>query len=155
NSPASLTYAGAAAGAPYDGTSPLYGVAQYGGQNDKGAAFELTPSTKGNWSESVLYDFCSQPACADGAYPAYDLLLDTNGNLFGVTSKVAFKLSPSRGSTWKETVLHTFCSALDCADGDQPSGGLIMDAGGNLFGVTALGGNPGCPGGDSCGVLYK
>src|SRR5206468_2246383 len=84
--PASLTYAGAASGAPYDGTSPLYGVAEFGGKNGKGVAFQLTPKPRAQWSEHVLYDFCARPACADGTDPAFDLLLDANGNLFGVTS---------------------------------------------------------------------
>jgi uncharacterized repeat protein (TIGR03803 family) len=160
--PASLTYPGAAGGAPYDGVSPLYGVAEFGGENGKGVAFELMPSGHA-WSERVLYDFCTQPDCADGADPAFDLLLDKSGNLFGVTAAgggagdpgVVFKLSPAGGSRWDETVLHAFCSTADCADGDRPSGGLVIDATGNLFGLTAEGGKSGCPGGRSCGVLYK
>jgi len=66
-------------------------------------------------------DSCAQAECTDGANPAFDLLLDTAGTLFGVTTDdgggsnpgVVFKLSPSPGPTWKETVLHTFCSAQD------------------------------------------
>ena len=68
---------------------------------------------------------------------------------------VVFKLSPAPGSTWKETVLHTFCSTDNCADGHTPSGGLTMDASGNLFGVTSFGGNPQCRGDLGCGVAYK
>jgi uncharacterized repeat protein (TIGR03803 family) len=126
-------------------------------------AFSLTPKPNGRWSERVLYDFCAKSACADGADPAFDLLLDASGNLFGVTADggaggkpgIVFKLSPVPGSIWKETVLHTFCSAADCADGQSPSGGLVMDAAGNLFGVTAFGGNAQCRGGLGCGVLYE
>jgi uncharacterized repeat protein (TIGR03803 family) len=158
----SLTYKGAATGAPYDGTSPLYGVAQFGGKNGKGIAFELTPKARGHWAERVIYDFCAEPDCTDGANPAHDLLFDTAGTLFGVTSGggghdsgVVFKLSPSPGSAWKENVLHSFCSAQDCADGNTPSGGLIMDATGNLFGVTAFGGYLPCRGGIGCGTAYK
>lgn len=160
--PASLTYAGAAAGAPYDGVSPLYGVAEFGGENGRGVAFEVTPSGQ-MWPERVLYDFCGQSDCADGADPAFDLLLDNAGNLYGVTAAgggssdpgVVFKLSPTENFRWDETVLHAFCSDPDCTDGDRPSGGLVMDAAANLFGLTANGGNPGCPGFRSCGVLYK
>src|SRR5206468_3295053 len=111
--------------------------------------FSLKSRPRGQWSERVLYDFCAQPACADGTNPAFDLLLDPNGNLLGVTqgggvvenAGVVFKLSPAPGSIWKETVLHAFCSAADCGDGQSPSGGLVMDAAGNLFGVTNFGGN--------------
>jgi uncharacterized repeat protein (TIGR03803 family) len=66
-----------------------------------------------------------------------------------------FKLSPASGSAWKETVLHAFCSAQDCADGRIPSGGLVMDAARTLFGVTAFGGNPQCRSGLGCGVIYE
>ncbi len=161
-SPASLTYAGAASGAPYDGVSPLYGVAEFGGKNGKGVAFRLTPRPQGRWPERVLHDFCAKPACADGANPAFDLLLDANGDLFGVTTDfdihnpgAVFKLSRGQGSRWNETVLHTFCSSQDCADGQTPGGGLVMDAAGNLFGVTHFGGNPICRAGLGCGVAYK
>jgi len=163
-SPASLTYAGAASGAPYDGVSPLYGLAQYGGANGKGVAFQLTPKARGQWAERVVYGFCAQAGCADGSNPAHDLLLDASGNLFGVTSGggghnnagTVFKLSPTGGARSHETVLHAFCSAKNCADGNGPSGGLVMDAAGNLFGVTALGVNSAleCFQGNGCGVLY-
>lgn len=161
--PASLTYAGAATGEPYDGVSPLYGVAEFGGKNGSGAAFVLKPKAQGRWSEQVIYNFCSQADCADGSHPAHDLLLDSGGNLLGVTrgggvasdAGVVFKMSPAPGSGWKETVLHAFCSMADCADGKAPSGGLVVDSNGNLFGLTAYGGNPDCSSGLGCGVAYK
>jgi len=163
--PAALTYAGAASGASYDGTSPLYGVAEFGGANAGGVAFSLKPVRKGPWTEHVLYDFCAQADCADGIDPAQELLLDAGGNLYGVANGgvendagVVFRLSPPQaGKDWTETVLHAFCSLADCVDGKAPSGGVIMDAAGNLFGVTLFGGNMNqwCRSGLGCGVLYK
>ncbi len=41
------------------------------------------------------------------------------------------------------TTLHTFCSTKGCRDGIQPSAGLVMDANGNLYGTTFLGGKGG------------
>lgn len=41
------------------------------------------------------------------------------------------------------TTLHTFCSTKGCKDGVQPSAGLVMDANGNLYGTTFLGGKRG------------
>ena len=164
-SPASLTYAGAASGVPYDGTSPLYGVAEFGGANAGGVAFSLKPAQKGPWTEHVLYEFCSQANCADGVDPAQELLFDAGGNLYGVANGgiandtgVVFKLSPSQvGKRWTQTVLHAFCSLANCMDGKAPSGGVIMDGAGSLFGVTLFGGNMNqwCRGGLGCGVLYK
>jgi uncharacterized repeat protein (TIGR03803 family) len=163
SAPAALTYAGAASGAPYEGTSPLYGIAEFGGQNAHGTVFRLKPTSKGQWLARTLYSFCAQAGCADGATPAHDLLLDASGNLYGVTGAgggtgnpgVVFKLSPSPNASWHETVLHAFCSAQDCADGQSPSGGLVLDNAGTLFGVTAFGGNAGCRGDLGCGVVYK
>jgi hypothetical protein len=41
----------------------------------------------------------------------------------------------------KETVLYSFCSAANCADGLLPESNLLQDWQGNLYGVTIFGGN--------------
>jgi len=104
--------------------------------------------------EKVLHRFCSEYGCEDGRYPS-DLILDAAGNLYGTTFYggtnnfgVVFQLRPNADGTWSEKVLHNFCSLQDCADGAYPSSGLIFDAAGNLYGVTA--------GGDAAGaVVYQ
>jgi uncharacterized repeat protein (TIGR03803 family) len=60
----------------------LYGIMQIGGANNSGTIFKLTPSG----TLTTLYSFCSQPACADGQYPAAGLVQATNGNLYGTTA---------------------------------------------------------------------
>jgi uncharacterized repeat protein (TIGR03803 family) len=60
----------------------LYGVMEIGGANNGGTIFRMTPSG----TLTTLYSFCSQPACADGQYPAAGLVQDTNGNLYGTTA---------------------------------------------------------------------
>jgi uncharacterized repeat protein (TIGR03803 family) len=50
---------------------------------------------------------------------------------------VVFKLSPS-ASGWKETILHAFNS--NGVDGNNPSGTLVQDGVGNLYGATGSGG---------------
>ncbi|HSC19858.1 MAG TPA: choice-of-anchor tandem repeat GloVer-containing protein [Rhizomicrobium sp.] len=155
----SLTYAGASSGSPWDGSSPLYGVTGDGGQNGKGSVFSLVPN--GNqWAVSDLYDFCSQQNCPDGEGPSGGLLLAASGQLYGTTVEggtrgggVAFQLSGS-GDQWTESTLYNYCSQKNCSDGDSPFGNLAGDASGNLFGVTAAGGQ--CkryP--EGCGVLFQ
>jgi uncharacterized repeat protein (TIGR03803 family) len=77
----------------------------------------------------------------DGAYPAYGgLLADAAGNLYGTTNQggpanagVVFKIDPNGN----ETILYSFAGGMDGAD---PTGSLLRDSSGNLYGVTAGGG---------------
>lgn len=125
-----------------DGAGNFFGTTYYGGLG-YGTVFELSPDGGGGWNESVLYRFCSAQNCTDGARPNYSpVIFDGAGNLYGTTfeggtsgSGVVFKLSPA-GKTWTESVLYSFCSAQDCADGEYPTNGLIADAAGNLYGVS-------------------
>jgi len=60
----------------------LYGIMQVGGANGSGTIFKITLSG----TLTTLYNFCSQPACADGQYPAAALVQATNGNFYGTTA---------------------------------------------------------------------
>ena len=143
---AGLTYAGASSGSPYDGVSPLYGTTYLGGSKSYGTAYALTPGKYG-WTERVLYTFCSQANCADGAEPDAPLTLDAKGNFYGTTSHMAqndsgtvFQLSKRHGQ-WSQTVLYSFCPGGDCTDGKEPSmESLQIDAAGALMGTTERGG---------------
>jgi uncharacterized repeat protein (TIGR03803 family) len=82
----------------------------------------------------------------DGKIPVSSVIFDKVGNLYGTTSSggmygqgVVFELSPEGGS-WTETVLHSFGGYL--GDGISPRGDMIFDPAGNLYGTTAVGGNP-------------
>ena len=79
----------------------------------------------------MLYSFTGTK---DGQNPQGGLIIDSAGNLYGVTSLIVFKLSPKG----KLTVLHTFAGGPN--DGASPQGGLIMDSAGNLYGTTSGGG---------------
>jgi uncharacterized repeat protein (TIGR03803 family) len=140
------------AGLIRDSAGNLYGTTNRGGANKGGTVFKL--DTAGQ--ETVLYSFCSETNCTDGADPDAGLIQDTAGNLYGVTDRggantsadggvgggTVFKLAISAqpGGGWTETVLYSFCSESNCTDGDQPSAGLIQDADGNLYGTTIYGG---------------
>jgi len=93
--------------------------------------------------ESVLYSFCAQTNCTDGDGPQAGVVFDQRGNLYGTTVNggaygrgVVFKLTPKG----KETVLYSFCADINCTDGYGPSGGLVLDQKGNLYGTAQYGG---------------
>jgi uncharacterized repeat protein (TIGR03803 family) len=131
-----LTYAGAASGQYYDGTSPLYGTAS-------NAIFSITPGGK-HPKEKVIYNVCNQQNCPGSGTPLY---IDGEGNIYGTTTNggqsndgTVFELSPN-GSGYTETTLYNFCAQANCADGEEPYGGVIMDSTGNLIGTASDGGS--------------
>ncbi len=149
-------------GLTFDGAGKLYGTTQSGGALGKGTVFQLSPGTGGTWSNAVLYSFAG--GTADGSAPLSSVVFDTAGNLYGTTygggGKSAggygtvFELTPGTGGTWSETVLRTFYSSSDGSTG--PGGGypyssVVLDAAGNVYGTTSLGGStpPGA------GVVFK
>jgi uncharacterized repeat protein (TIGR03803 family) len=125
----------------------LYGTTDGGGENCQagggcGTVFSLDSKTG---TESVLYSFCAQQNCTDGAAPLAGLV-DVKGMLYGTTSLggvcqetfcgTVFALDVKTGA---ESVLHSFCSQENCADGSQPFAGLI-NVKGTLYGTTFSGG---------------
>jgi uncharacterized repeat protein (TIGR03803 family) len=134
----------------------LYGETVGGGQFGHGTLFELVPNgDKTVWQELVLHSFCIDANCTDGREPyAENIALDASGNLYGTTSEggyqpshcytindcgVLFKFNTS-GARSHETILHSFCAKMNCADGGYLRSGPIVDANGRLFGTTAFGG---------------
>ena len=96
-------------------------------------------------TETVLYSFCPQGDCTDGAVNIDGVIMDGVGNLYGTTIQggandkgTVFELTPS-STGWNEKVLYSFCSQSNCTDGYNPSG-LILDGAGNLYGTTIYGG---------------
>jgi len=97
--------------------------------------------------ETVLYNFCSQPNCVDGANPASSLMPDGAGNFYGTTQLgganmdgTVYKLSPNGTGGYNESVLYSFCSVQNCADGSYPYSYVAFDGHGNLYGTTYYGG---------------
>jgi uncharacterized repeat protein (TIGR03803 family) len=124
------------AGMIADKSGNLYGTTRSGGSNAGGTIFEIQNSGK----ETVLYNFCSQPNCADGAGPRATLSADGVGNFYGTTqgggdsnNGTVFRLAPNDA----ETVLYSFQGGND---GYWPIGGVVGDNKGNLFGTTEFGG---------------
>ena len=145
------------AGLTFDSAGNLYGATQNGGDTvgcgggtGCGVVFELSPSSSG-WTETVLHTFVNDGS--DGLVSGAPVTFDTAGNLYGSTLfggshgfGTVFQLSPSTG--WSETILHNFTGNQD---GWSPTGELVLDGSGNIFGVTQLGGTSPC----LCGVVFE
>lgn len=139
-------------GLVFDTAGNLYGVAN-------GVVYTLAP-VSGGWQESVIYTFSGG---TDGGDPLFTPIFDGAGNLYGTTSTggslgcgVVYKLSPTSGGVWKETVLYSFAGGKD---GCNPGlGNLVSDAAGNLYGSNAAGGNvttQSCQNTSGCGVIFE
>jgi len=137
------------AGLIFDKNGSLYGTTKVGGAHGGGIVFKLTPKGK----ETILYNFCEEQGCADGAAPVAAVVLDQKGNLYGTTAGggeprdggVVFKLTPEG----RETVLYSFCWQNNCVDGTNPSAGVVFDQNGNMYGTTLNGGE------HYAGVVFK
>jgi uncharacterized repeat protein (TIGR03803 family) len=147
------------------GTTNLGGVPKDGCEftDGCGAVYKLRLHN-GFYLQKVLYSFCAQKGCADGAFPIGSLVEDTAGNLYGVTSNygkhgygTVFRISPKG----KYKVLHAFCAKESCADGGNPSStsavltyagassGAAYDGVSPLYGTTYVGGNA------NAGTIFK
>jgi uncharacterized repeat protein (TIGR03803 family) len=141
----------------FDAAGNIYGITNAGGTNcldnyGCGTVYKLSPTTFGEWKETILYSFCSTgdpTTCPDGAAPSAGLITDGDGNLYGTTGEggtggvgIVFRLSPPsiQGGSWTETVLWTF--SLDLGNGRGSGyGKLNMDETGNLYGTSPGGGS--------------
>jgi len=139
-----------AASLTMDKRGNLYGTTQHGGGTTNcyqgcGTVFKLTRSGQ----ETVLHSFGVKPG--DGIQPLAGLVLDDRGNLYGTTFLggavgvgTVFKLTPEGA----ETVLHSFSTDQD---GNLPTGSLMRDTVGNLYGTTTSGGING----NTAGIVFK
>ncbi len=129
-----------------DAAGNLYGTAFQGGSG-YGVVFQLMLNTNGRWIEKVLHSFVNAPA----GNPVAGLVMDATGNLYGTTMLGVtetscgggcgslFKLSPA-STGWTYKVVHQFGRGTD---GFHPTGDLILDASGNMYGTTLAGGAQG------------
>jgi uncharacterized repeat protein (TIGR03803 family) len=131
-----------------DAAGNLYGTTYDGGTHGIGCVFRLDPAGK----LTVLHSFSGG---SDSSDPAGHIIMDRAGNLYGTTYAafdtqgygIVFKLDRAGNLT----VLYNFTQP---ADGEYPNS-LIMDAAGNLYGVTLGGGTgSGCYYG-GCGTVFK
>jgi uncharacterized repeat protein (TIGR03803 family) len=137
-----------------DAQGNLYGTTLGGGTSNMGTVYEVTKSGK----ERILHSFTGAP---DGADPAATLFLDSDGLFYGTTYSggdvscvgatygcgTIFQIDKSGN----EKVLYSFNGS---SDGAEPTGNVIPDSSGNLYGTTSRGPEYGCPV-RNCGTMWK
>jgi uncharacterized repeat protein (TIGR03803 family) len=147
----------------FDSAGNLYGATTFGGGKGTtcnplyqycGTVFELSPPQQkgGKWTERVLHSFAGG---TDGANPNGGLVLGSDGTVYGSASSggnqgcktsysvgcgTIFELTTLRNkaAVQSERILHRFKGYPH--DGSSPSGGLISDRNGTLYGTAGGGG---------------
>jgi uncharacterized repeat protein (TIGR03803 family) len=115
-------------------------------------------------SFAVLHTFNGK---AQGGQPYGAVIFDASGNLLGTTSAagnpndcsedggcgVVFRLSSSTSGLWPETVIYNFLPST----GGTPTGTLLLNSAGDIYGVVETGGGaPLCGGAaQGCGVVWE
>jgi uncharacterized repeat protein (TIGR03803 family) len=141
------------AGLTLDASGNLYGTTAFGGAvcSSCGTVFRIAS----DGTHTVLYSFQDG---TDGYYPVSNIVIDQSGNLFGTTTSgggtqecgqgcgIVFEVQPNG----TEIVLYRFQGGKY---GAFPSGTLVADSAGNLYGTTGGGGQ--CFGQSGCGTVFK
>jgi hypothetical protein len=150
----------------FDDTGAIYGTVPNGAVFGLGAVFKMIPPAQsgGAWSNTLLYSFSGG---ADGDGPSSGVVLGKDGALYGTTRGggssqsncssgicgTLFRLTPpaNPGGAWTETILHRFDGKTHDED-IEPSGSLVIDDHGALYGIDGAGVfqvmPPAVPGGD-------
>src|SRR6185437_16544472 len=117
-----------------DSSGSLFGTTQTSPNGD-GTIFEVASSANGYASTPTTLD-----TFPSGDTPGGGLIADATGNLYGVAGGGAdgdgeiFEIANNAGAyASSPTVLASF----DGSDGVGPTGSLVTDSGGDLFGLTA------------------
>jgi uncharacterized repeat protein (TIGR03803 family) len=116
-----------------DSSANLYGTVLHGGASGDGTVFEVAA---GSGTITALASFNG----TDGANPYGPLVMDGAANIYGATygggasgAGTVFELTHGSGTI-------TRLASFKGSDGAHPTGGLVMDGGGNLYGTTTQGG---------------
>jgi uncharacterized repeat protein (TIGR03803 family) len=134
----------------------LYGTTGIEGAFGDGTVFKLSPTKDGRWQFSVIYNFDIDYA-GSGSFST-GVVFDDAGNLYGTVwgpergvcagggCGLVYKLEPRPRGPWKYSVVYTFEGGQY---GGDPTGTLIIDKKGTLYGTAGYGGASGY------GVVYE
>ena len=113
----------------------FYGTTTYGGANNYGTVYQITPGG----TYTTLYSFSYSGA--EGFFPSSKLIVGSDGNLYGSTYEDSIT---DGGSVFQITtsgvltIIHTF--VYGTGDGVGPYYGVIQGTDGNFYGTTTAGG---------------
>lgn len=145
--PARIVYSFCSQSDCADGSQPLWNLVQtrsgdfYGTTIGNSSVlfstiFKVTPAG----ALTTIYSSCSL-ACEVGTIGP--LIQATNGNLYGASffggasgKGAIFEVTP----TGTLTILYSFCTLTNCADGSYPVSGLLQATDGAFYGATTAGG---------------
>jgi uncharacterized repeat protein (TIGR03803 family) len=129
-------------GVTLDAAGNLYGTTVAGGSggicsgDGCGVLYQLTPK-----GETVLHNFTGGK---DGFGPGGAVVIGKTGHIFGTTpdggahsAGTIYEVAHVRGQ-WREKIVYAFTGGADGGVGSL--GPLLLDATGNLYGVTEIGG---------------
>jgi uncharacterized repeat protein (TIGR03803 family) len=116
----------------------FYGVTQYGGANNQGTIFQITPGG----AFAVIHSFAGT---ADGDQPLCTLTQGSDGSLYGTTAAGG---TNGDGTIYKVTLggAFTLLHTLAGSDGQAPIGGMVQGTNGLFYGVLPFGAGNGLGG---------
>jgi hypothetical protein len=128
--------------ASYEQKPVYYFTSPTGGTNNMGTVYQMKGSKR-----TVIYNFCSEDDCRDGATPLTGVVLMPDGSLIGTTSAggsglggpagVIYQLKRATNGLWQQTVLYNQCNYWgDCDHYGTPQGSLQLAAPNKLVGVS-------------------
>lgn len=130
-----------------DSQGDLFGTTDYS-DTGEGTVYELKKGEGGSYTYINLLTFNG----SDGANPFAGLTFDSQGDLFGTTFNggannlgTVFELVNGSNGSYTYTNLFSFSNST----GTNPYSGVTLDAQGDLFGTTELGGS------DNEGTIYE
>jgi len=118
-----------------DAGGNFYGVSLFGGSNNSGSVYKMTPGG----IVTILHSFGDATVTNDGKTPFGSLAQGLDGNFYGTTSAGG---SASKGTVFEitpagtVTILHSFEDGGGTSEGAVPRAGLTLGSDGNFYGAT-------------------